>query len=196
MGPDSPRHPHADTRTRKCRPTQVQLEFDRLGQWPGPGYGAGRLWQDEHLESMRLAMSAAETGHLVFATMNTTCASGTVYRLVDSFPVDEQSEIRSMLAESLRGVVSQHLIPKLDGGGLMPAFEVLIVNNAIANLIRKENTHLIGSAMVTGKAGGMVLLDDSLKELVNRKVISGQEAYYRAINTKNFEKYRQGESSA
>ncbi len=141
------------------------------------------------LESMQLAVSAAETGHLVLATMNTTSASRTIYRLIDSFPPDERQIIRNMVSESLRGVISQQLIPLKDGSGMVPAFEVLIVNKAISNLIRKDNAHMIGSAMVTGRAGGMVLLDDSLETLVNKGLIDGREAFYRAINPKNFAKY-------
>jgi len=141
------------------------------------------------LETIQLAVSAAETGHLVLGTMNTISASRTIYRLIDSFPPEEQSIIRNMVSVSLRGIISQQLIPKIDGSGMIPAFEVLIVNTAISNLIRKDNAHLIGSAMMSGRAGGMVLLDESLQKLVDRKTISGREAYYRAINPKTFERY-------
>lgn len=141
------------------------------------------------LAAIKVALSAAETGHLVFSTMNTTSASRTIYRLIDSFPPDEQGIIRNRLAQALRAVVSQHLIPKSDGSGVVPAFEVLMISPAIANLIRKGNTHLIGSAMLTGKAGGMVLLDDSLQSLVAQGTISGEEAYHRAINAKLFQKF-------
>ena len=138
-------------------------------------------------------MRAAETGHLVLATMNTTSASRTIYRLVDSFPPDERQIIRNMVSESLRGVISQQLIPRMDGTGMVPAYEVLLVNKAISNLIRKDNAHMIGSAMMTGRAGGMVLLDDSLQTLVDQKLIDGREAFYRAINVKNFAKYVAGD---
>lgn len=141
------------------------------------------------MESMQLAVSAAETGHLVLATMNTTSASRTIYRLIDSFPPDERQIIRNMVSESLRGVISQQLIPRKDQSGMVPAFEVLLVNKAISNLIRKDNAHMIGSAMVTGRAGGMVLLDDSLQALIDSGKIDGREAFYRAINPKNFAKY-------
>ncbi len=141
------------------------------------------------LESIQLAVSAAETGHLVFGTMNTTNASRTIYRLIDSFPPEEQGIIRNMISESLRGVISQQLIPRLDGEGLVPAYEVLMVNSAVANMIRKDEAHQLGTAMVTGKSSGMVLLDDSLRYLVEKKIISAEEANSRAINPKEFEKY-------
>ena len=141
------------------------------------------------LETIRLAVSAAETGHLVFATMNTANATRTIGRLVDSFPPDEQDIMRTMISESLRGVISQQLIPRLDGKGLIPAYEVLMVTKAVSNLIRKNNLHQIESAMVSGRGFGMVMLDHSLKTLVDQKIISGQEAFYRASNPKNFSQY-------
>jgi len=138
------------------------------------------------LESIQLAVSAAETGHLVLATMNTASATRTIYRLIDSFPPEEQGIIRNMVSLSLRGIISQQLIPKIDGSGVIPAFEVLVVNTAISNLIRKNNSHLIESAMITGKQAGMVLLDDSLDTLFKQGIISGKEAFYRCINPKRF----------
>ena len=133
------------------------------------------------LSTIQLAVSAAETGHLVFGTMNTINASRTIYRLIDSFPPEEQSIIRNMVSESLRGVISQQLVPRLDGSGLVAAYEVLLVNSAVANMIRKDEAHQLGTAMITGKASGMQLLDDSLKALAAQGIISQQEALSRCV---------------
>lgn len=141
------------------------------------------------LETIQLAVSAAETGHLVFASMNTINASRTIYRLIDSFPPEEQPIIRNMVSESLRGVVSQQLIPRKDKTGVVPAFEVLLVNSAVANMIRKDEAHQLGTAMITGKGSGMVLLDDSLRRLVETGQIEGEDAYVRANQPKDFERY-------
>jgi twitching motility protein PilT len=141
------------------------------------------------LDTIRLAVSAAETGHLVFGTMNTTNAARTLYRLVDSFPPEEQGIIRNMISESLRGVISQQLVPRKDGAGMQPAFEVLLVNTAVANMIRKDEAHQLGTAMLTGKSSGMVLLDDSLRTLVEKGIVDPAEAMMRATVPKDFEKY-------
>ena len=141
------------------------------------------------LDTIRLAVSAAETGHLVFGTMNTTNAARTLYRLIDSFPPEEQGIIRNMISESLRGVISQQLVPRKDGAGMQPAFEVLLVNTAVANMIRKDEAHQLHTAMLTGKSSGMVLLDDSLRALVERGIVDPLEAMARATVPKDFEKY-------
>ncbi|MDB5104660.1 MAG: Type pili twitching motility protein PilT [Fibrobacteres bacterium] len=141
------------------------------------------------LDTIRLAVSAAETGHLVFGTMNTTNAARTLFRLVDSFPPEEQGIIRNMISESLRGVISQQLLPRKDGMGMLPAFEVLLVNTAVSNMIRKDEAHQLGTAMLTGKSSGMVLLDDSLRYLIDKGMVDAAEAMPRATNPKDFEKY-------
>jgi twitching motility protein PilT len=141
------------------------------------------------LDTIRLAVSAAETGHLVFGTMNTTNAARTLYRLIDSFPPEEQGIIRNMISESLRGVVSQQLVPRKDGSGMIPAFEVLLINTAVANMIRKDEAHQLHTAMLTGKSSGMVLLDDSLRALVDKGLVDGADAMARATVPKDFEKY-------
>ena len=141
------------------------------------------------LDTIRLAVSAAETGHLVFGTMNTTNATRTMNRLIDSFPPEEQGIVRNMISESLRGVISQQLLPRKDGEGMLPAFEVLIVNTAVANMIRKDEIHQLGTAMLTGKSGGMILLDDSLRYLIERGLVDPVEAMARASNPKDFERY-------
>ena len=141
------------------------------------------------LDTIRLAVSAAETGHLVFGTMNTTNATRTLSRLIDSFPPDEQGIVRNMISESLRGVISQQLLPRKDGNGMLPAFEALLVTPAVANMIRKDEIHQLGTAMLTGKSQGMILLDDSLRFLVERGLVDPAEAMARASNSKDFEKY-------
>jgi twitching motility protein PilT len=133
------------------------------------------------LSTIQLAVSAAETGHLVFATMNTINASRTIYRLIDSFPPEEQGIIRNMVSESLRGVISQQLVPRIDSEGLVAAYEVLLVNSAVSNMIRKDEAHQLGTAMITGKASGMQLLDDSLKMLAAQGIISQQEVNARSV---------------
>jgi twitching motility protein PilT len=149
------------------------------------------------LESIQLAVTAAETGHLVFGTMNTNDAVQTISKLIFSFPADERSIITNMISESLRGVISQQLIPRADGKGVVPAFEVLIVNTAIANLIRENKFQQINNAIAVGKAAGMVLLDNSLQQLVTDQKINGFEAYKRAINPKLFEQFaKQGAAGA
>ncbi|MBD3420234.1 MAG: PilT/PilU family type 4a pilus ATPase [Chitinivibrionales bacterium] len=145
------------------------------------------------LESIRLAVSAAETGHLVFSTMNTTNASRTILRLIDSFPPGEQEIVRNMVSESLRGVVSQQLIPRADGSGVVPAFETLIVTTAISNMIRKNEMHQLANNMIMGRSSGMVILDDALRILVTRGIIKPQEACKRATMPKQFESMRAGQ---
>ena len=108
---------------------------------------------------------------------------------LDSFPPEEQGIIRNMVSESLRGVVSQQLIPRKDGEGMIPAFEVLLITSAVANMIRKDEAHQLGTAMITGKSQGMVLLDDSLRTLVDGGIIDPMEAMSRANSPKDFEKY-------
>ncbi|MBJ20500.1 MAG: type IV pili twitching motility protein PilT [Deltaproteobacteria bacterium] len=118
------------------------------------------------LETISLAMTAAETGHFVLATLHTANAVRTVNRMIGAFPSNEQDQVRAMLSESLRAVISQRLVPSADGGGRIPALELLVINRAIGNLIRDEKTVQIRSSMQTGRAHGMYLLEQSLNELV------------------------------
>jgi twitching motility protein PilT len=118
------------------------------------------------LETISLAMTAAETGHFVLATLHTSNAVRTVNRMIGAFPSNEQDQIRAMLSESLRAVISQRLVPTADGQSRVPALELLVVNRAIGNLVRDEKTVQIRSSMQTGKAHGMYLLEQSLNELV------------------------------
>jgi len=134
------------------------------------------------LNSIQLAVSAAETGHLVFGTMNTIDAAQTISRVIDSFPAEEQSIVRNMISESLRGVICQQLVPKKDGTGMVPAYEVLIVIPSVANLIRSNKISQINNALTTGKSIGMVLMDNSLESLAINGIISKEEACDRATN--------------
>ena len=133
------------------------------------------------LETIAIAIETAETGHLVFGTLHTTTAASTVDRIIDQFPPDQQSQIRVMLSESLRGVIAQNLCRKV-GGGRVAALEVLIPNSAISNLIREGKTFQIPSMMQVGKASGMVLLNDALIELVKSKTVDPEEAYQKAVD--------------
>ena len=134
------------------------------------------------LSTIQLAISAAETGHLVFGTMNTVNAAQTISQVIGSFPAEEQSIIRNMISESLRGVICQQLIPKKNGPGLAVAYEVLIVTSSIANLIREGKITQINNVMATNKALGMTLMDNSLEDLANAEAISTREACERATN--------------
>ena len=128
------------------------------------------------LETISLALTAAETGHLVLATLHTNNAIRTVNRLLGAFPPEQQNQIRTMVSESLRAIVSQRLIPRADGKGRALALEILVVNKAVGNLIRENKTFQIRSSMQTGQSLGMVLLDDSLRELVKSGIITREEA--------------------
>src|SRR6184192_53602 len=132
------------------------------------------------LETIAIAIETAETGHLVFGTLHTTTAASTVDRIIDQFPADRQQQIRVMLSESLKGVIAQTLLPK-KGGGRVAALEVLIVTPAVSNLIREGKTFQIPSAMQTGRNHGMVMLNDALLDLVEKKEISPDEAYMRSV---------------
>ncbi len=133
------------------------------------------------LETIAIAVETAETGHLVFGTLHTTTAPSTVDRIVDQFPPDRQEQIRMMLSESLAGVIAQVLCKKI-GGGRVAAYEILLGSSAVSNLIRESKTFQLFSVMQTSKNAGMTTLNDSLLDLVRRKVIEPKEAYYKAVN--------------
>ena len=137
------------------------------------------------LETISLAISAAETGHVVFATLHTTDAAQTVDRIVDVFPSYQQQQIRMQLSAALKGVICQQLL-KRRGGGRIAAREVLIVNAAVANLIREGKTHQIYSALELGKKVGMTSLDRHLAELVVQGLVEPQEAHAKANDPKQF----------
>ncbi|MFN2563686.1 MAG: type IV pilus twitching motility protein PilT [Gemmatimonadaceae bacterium] len=133
------------------------------------------------LETVSIAIETAETGHLVFGTLHTTTAASTLDRLIDQFPSDRQEQIRVMLSESLKGVISQTLCKKI-GGGRVAAREILLTTPAISNLIREGKTFQIPSIMQTSKKLGMVTLTDALMDLVNQRLVEPKEAYFKAID--------------
>lgn len=137
------------------------------------------------IETIRLALTAAETGHLVFATLHTTGAAKTVDRIVDSFPGGEKDMIRTMLSESLRSVISQTLLKKRDGNGRVAAYEVMIATPAIRNLIRENKIAQMGSMIQTGQQYGMQTLDQSLTALLKKGLISIEAARAKAQNAAN-----------
>ncbi len=138
------------------------------------------------LETISLAISAAETGHLVMATLHTNNTIRTVNRILDVFPPKQQSQIRAMVSESLRAIVSQRLLPTADGSRRVPAIEILLVKPAISNLIREQKTFQIRSILQTARSEGMVLLDDSLAELVKAGTISKEVARRQCEDIKRF----------
>ncbi|MBL6975571.1 MAG: Flp pilus assembly complex ATPase component TadA, partial [Deltaproteobacteria bacterium] len=150
------------------------------------------------LTTMRLAVEAAETGHLVVGTLHTPNAVGAVERLIEAFPATEQQQVRLMLADSLKMVLAQHLIPKKDGPGRVGCFEVLVCTPAVGNLIRDNKINQLPGIMQTGKAAGMKTMDSALFELMSTRAISSKEAYVRAVNKEPFQHHvqnRDGESS-
>ncbi len=138
-------------------------------------------------ETISTAVTAAETGHLVFSTLHTNNASQTIDRIIDSFPGDQQNQIRAQLSSSLLGILSQRLIPRI-AGGLIPAHELLLNNNAVANLIREKRTHEIDVVIETGSESGMVDLNHSLMELVRAGEISIESAHQYSLNPKGLER--------
>jgi twitching motility protein PilT len=138
------------------------------------------------LETAAIAIETAETGHLVFGTLHTTTAASTIDRIIDQFPADRQPQIRVMLSESLRGVIAQTLCKKIDGG-LVAAREILLSNTAVSNLIRESKTFQIPSIIQTSGKAGMTTLNDSLFDLVKRKVVDPKEAYMKSVDKAGFE---------
>jgi twitching motility protein PilT len=138
-------------------------------------------------ETISTAVTAAETGHLVLSTLHTNNASQTIDRIIDSFPGEQQDQIRGQLAASLLGIFSQRLVPRV-AGGLIPAYELLLNNNAVANLIREKRTHEIDVIIETGMESGMVDLNHSLIELVRAGEISIENAYQYSLNPKGLER--------
>ena len=138
------------------------------------------------LETIELALEAASTGHLVFGTLHTQSAAKTVDRIIDVFPAHQQSQIRTTLSESLKGVVAQNLFKRIDKKGRMAVLEVLVVTPAVANLIREGKTFQIPSAIQTGKKYGMQSLDDAILMALEAKKISPEDAYDKAIVKERF----------
>ncbi len=132
------------------------------------------------LETISLAITASETGHLVLGTLHTSNAARTLDRVLDVFPTDQRDQIRIMVSESLRGIVSQQLVPRADGKGRALAIEILMNTPAVGNVIREAKTFMLPGIIQTGRKLGMKLMDDSLQELFQAGTISAEEAVYRA----------------
>ena len=143
------------------------------------------------LETISIAVTAAEMGILVMGTLHTNGAAPTVDRIINSFPADKQSHIRTMISTSLRGVISQQLLPTIHRPGRAAALEIMINTNAIANLIRQGKLDQLETAIQSGGASGMQSMDKALMDLVEKGWISGQEAYLQANNKQKFEKVRE-----
>jgi twitching motility protein PilT len=141
------------------------------------------------LETISLAITAAETGHLVFGTLHTISAARTIDRILDVFPPEEQGQIRSMISESIKGIICQQLLPRRDGNGRALAMEILFNTPAAANLIRERKIFQMASVIQTGRRQGMISMDDSLQKLVDEGAISGVEAYHAADNKEIFKRY-------
>ena len=141
------------------------------------------------LETVGLAMTAAETGHLVFGTLHTNSAAKTIDRIIDVFPRDGQEQVRAMLSESLKGVICQQLLRAADGKGRVAAFELMVGTPAIANLIREGKTFQISSIIQTGRKDGMHLMDQHILDLLKTKRILPEEAHRCALEKKQFEQY-------
>ncbi len=139
-------------------------------------------------ETISSAVTAAETGHLVLSTLHTNNASQTIDRIIDMFPPNQQGQVRVQLAGSLAGIFSQRLVPRIQGG-LIPAYELLINNSAVSNLIREGRTHEIATVIQTSSQEGMIDMDRSLAELVRRGEVTIEHAYERASDPKTFERY-------
>jgi twitching motility protein PilT len=148
------------------------------------------------LETISLAVSAAETGILVFGTLHTNGAAATVDRIVNVFPPGDQARIRSMLSTSLVGVVSQQLVRRYDGKSRVAAFEILVNNPAIANILRDGKTEQIATAIQGGSLQGMQSMDMALRRLLDAKQITGKDAYRKAINKRDFEMYAEADIAA
>ncbi len=141
------------------------------------------------LETIELAITAAETGHLVFGTLHTSSAAKTIDRIIDAFPAGQQAQIRTMLSESLKGVLCQQLLRRTDKPGRLAALEILFCKTAIANLIREGKTFQIPSVMQTSKGEGMQLLDQAIMDFLMQKKIAPDEAYLKANDKNAFERF-------
>lgn len=139
------------------------------------------------LETISTAVSAAETGHLVLSTLHTNNAAQTIDRIIDSFPADQQDQIRVQLAGSLSGIFSQRLLPRISGGRI-PAYELLVANPAVANLIREGRTHEVNTVIETGSEQGMIDMNRCLADLVRAGEITVENAYLHSFNPKALEK--------
>ena len=177
--------------TKKCLINQREIDNHTLGFKPALRAALREdpdivlVGEMRDLETVEIAIETAETGHLVFGTLHTNTAPSTVDRVIDQFPTDRQGQIRTMLSESLKGVIAQTLCKK-KGGGRIAALEVLIVTSAVRNLIREGKTHQIPSSMQTGAKVGMQTLNDALLQLVKDDLVEPHEAYAKAVARAEF----------
>ena len=180
-----------DHESKKCLVNQREVHRDTLGFTEALRSALREdpdiilVGEMRDLETIRLALTAAETGHLVFGTLHTTSAAKTIDRVVDVFPAEEKSMVRSMLSESLQAVISQTLLKKI-GGGRVAAHEIMIGTPAIRNLIREDKVAQMYSAIQTGGALGMQTLDACLKTLVSKGLVSRDSAREKAKSPENF----------
>ena len=148
------------------------------------------------LETISLALTAAETGLLVIGTLHTNNARKTVDRMIDAFPADRQAQARAMLANSLRGVVAQLLLKRADRPGRIAVNEILIANAAVAAIIREGATHKLQDVIVSGRAQGMQFMDDAIWELLDKGIVSAYEAFMKAIDKNRFKPFLSPEEAA
>ena len=141
------------------------------------------------LETISTAITAAETGHLVFSTLHTLGAAKTIDRIIDVFPTDQQQQVRVQLSSVLQAVVSQQLLPKKNNDGRVPAFEIMKITKGIGNLIREDKIHQIDSAIQTGASFGMMTMDNSILELYKRRLITKETALKQAVDVNYVKKY-------
>lgn len=164
----------ADFQTALVSMFRQDIDIVLIGEMRGP-------------ETMAAAVTAAETGHMVFSTLHTNNAAQTIDRIIDSFPPGQQDQIRMQLAGSLSGIFSQRLVPRVSGG-LIPAYELLIANNAVSNLIREKRVHEVNTVVETSSGEGMIDMNRCLADLVRRGEITVENAYLNSINPKTLEK--------
>jgi len=148
------------------------------------------------LETISLALTAAETGLLVFGTLHTNNARKTVDRLIDAFPSDQQSQVRTMVAASLRGVIAQLLLKRQDGSGRVAVNEILVANSAVSAVIREGATQKLQDVITGGKSEGMQFMDDAIWQVLQKGIVSPKEAYMKAIDKKRFSVFLDPEDAA
>ena len=178
--------------SRKCNVNQRHVEVHtetyasalRSAMRSDPDYICVGEMRD--LDTVAMAITAAETGHLVFGTLHTTNATRSVDRIIDVFPPKEQEQIRAMVSESIRGVVSQQLLPRQDGLGREPVLEIMFATPAVANMIRERKTFQLQSVLQTGAKAGMCTMDDSILGLLKKKIITKETAWFFAENKERF----------
>ena len=172
-------------RNAKCAVSQREIGLDTESYLSG--LRASLLGEMRDYETIRTAMTAAETGHLVIATLHTIGAANTIDRIIDVFPANQQQQIRVQLAMVLQTVISQQLVP-LEGGGLAPVFEIMHLNSAVRNMVRESKVHQLDALIASSAGEGMVTMDGSLLELAKQKRISKETAVKFATNTEMMEK--------